>query len=174
MFPNLKTVDINKNKKINLMTDKEKTDKNKLINESLTLLINPHISPINYYNLYKILSKNLLNYFNDKLKNRINLINMKCELTESINITNIKEKSSKTNNELYIIYTIYIKSKMNYNSLCLKSVFDLNYGGNENTLRNYFIKYLLTFIVEKDSVYKNYITKIISYLLKKETTNTQN
>ena len=170
----LKSTDIiskSKTEKINLMTDKEKEEKNKLINENIVKLTNPNISPMNYYNLYKILSKNLLNYFDDKLKNRINLINKKCELTEQ---TDLNHVNGKSNNEIYIIYTIYINSKMNYNTLCLKSVFDLNYGGNENTLRNYFIKYLLTFIVEKESIYKNYFIKIISYLLQKETTNTQN
>ena len=150
------------------------------IDDFLGILTSLHSCPLNYSIQYNILSETVLNYFDEKNKNK-NLNNTKEEKEKKEIKEN--EQKEKINNEegnqiistqLNELYEMYINNKKNYMNSSYKSVLDLNYNSNENTYRKILVKYLLSLIVEDISIYDEESIDILKILLTCESESTQN
>ena len=150
------------------------------IDEYLSILTSLHSCPLNYSIQYNILSETVLNFFDEKNKNK-NGNNIKDE-EKKVAKENVLNKDKSDNEEgnqiiskqLDELFEMYNENKKNYMNSSNKAVLDLNYNSNENTYRKILVRYLLNLIVEDISIYEEESIDILKILLTNESESTQN
>ena len=148
------------------------------IDEYLGILTSLHSCPLNYTIQYNILSETVLNYFDEKNKNKNNLNEKEKKVIKENKPGKEKiiheEKNVLITSELNGLYEMYQNKKKKYMNSSYKSILDLNYNSNENTFRKILVRYLLNLIVEDISIYEEESIDILKILLTYESENTQN
>ena len=156
--------------------------KNSVENDIL-MLTNVKISPMNYYYIFKIIVKNLLNIFNHPKIKKVKSLENELNFEKEFNIDELKSELEKKSiklekftysNEIFELYLLYINSKYKFEFNCHKAIFDLNYPGKENSFRTVLCKYLLLLLTDEYNVYQNDSLQLLLELLIKETRITQN
>ena len=153
------------------------------VENDIQKLVNEKISPLNYYYVFKIIVKNLLNIFIHPKPKKVKSFEDEFKFEQEFNVEELKLELEKKNiklekfsysNELFELYFLYINNKYKFELNCHKGIFDLNYPGKENSFRTVLCKYLLLLLTDEYNVYQNDSLNFLLELLINETRITQN
>ena len=153
-----------------------------IIDEDLHLLVQLKFNPLNYYSIYLILAKHIMNIFEHPKTKKLVIYLSDFQVEEENNIANLKNDLKQKGTmledesfagEIFDIYEFYINGKYDYDNNSYKAVFNLNYSGKESTFRTVFSKYLLLMITDDYDIYEEDILTILLNLLISETSQTQ-